>query len=92
MQHSSVHPRCCVVARSDCTSAAGGARAPTPPARCLSLPQVLTAGVIVWSVFTCLTPTAASLGLTLVPLMICRAAMGMGEGVAFPAISSLFSE
>ena len=59
---------------------------------CLSLLQVLTAGVIVWSVFTCLTPTAASLGLALVPLMVCRAAMGMGEGVAFPAISSLFSE
>lgn len=54
--------------------------------------QVLTAGVIVWSVFTCLTPTAASLGLALVPLMVCRAAMGMGEGVAFPAISSLFSD
>ena len=63
-----------------------------PPTACLSLLQVLTAGVIVWSVFTCLTPTAASLGLALVPLMVCRAAMGMGEGVAFPAISSLFSE
>ena len=64
----------------------------SPPTVCLLLLQVLTAGVIVWSVFTCLTPTAASLGLALVPLMVCRAAMGMGEGVAFPAISSLFSE
>jgi ACS family sodium-dependent inorganic phosphate cotransporter len=54
---------------------------------------VLGAGVVLWSLFTIFTPTAANLtvGMGLLPLMLTRAAMGMGEGVAFPSISNLFA-
>ena len=53
---------------------------------------VLGAGVVLWSLFTVFTPTAADLGLMLVPLLLSRGIMGAGEGVAFPAISNLFSK
>jgi ACS family sodium-dependent inorganic phosphate cotransporter len=47
---------------------------------------VLAAGVAIWSLTTCLTPPAAFIGL---PALIgMRIAMGLGEGVAFPAIHS----
>lgn len=52
---------------------------------------VLGGGVVLWSLFTVFTPTAADLGFMLIPLMISRGIMGAGEGVAFPAISNLFS-
>ena len=50
---------------------------------------VLGVGVILWSVFTLLTPPAAMGGLVL--LFLVRMAMGMGEGVSFPAVYSLFA-
>jgi ACS family sodium-dependent inorganic phosphate cotransporter len=50
---------------------------------------VLGAGVLVWSLFTMLTPPAAALGFTL--LIMTRIAMGMGEAVTFPSIYSLLS-
>eukprot|EP00887_Chlorella_sp_A99_P007577 scaffold28.g7577.t1 len=50
---------------------------------------VLAAGVGAWSLCTFLTPEAAYLGLP--ALVVMRVAMGLGEGVAFPAIHSLIS-
>eukprot|EP00742_Colponemidia_sp_Colp-10_P005209 GILJ01005564.1.p1 GENE.GILJ01005564.1~~GILJ01005564.1.p1 ORF type:complete len:468 (-),score=37.69 GILJ01005564.1:149-1486(-) len=50
---------------------------------------VLTVGVIIWSLCTLLTPPAATAGTA--PLIIVRVVMGMGEGVAFPAIHSLLA-
>lgn len=49
---------------------------------------ILGIGVLVWSVFTILTPPAAALGLTV--LIMARIAMGMGEAVTFPSIYSLY--
>jgi len=49
---------------------------------------VLGAGVLLWSLFTVLTPPAAHLGLLV--LIAARIAMGMGEAVAFPSIYSLY--
>jgi len=49
---------------------------------------VLTAGAVLWSVFTLATPSMAG---NLPALMATRAVMGMGEGVAMPAISNLFA-
>eukprot|EP00239_Pterosperma_sp_CCMP1384_P012157 CAMPEP_0197866514 /NCGR_PEP_ID=MMETSP1438-20131217/44255_1 /TAXON_ID=1461541 /ORGANISM="Pterosperma sp., Strain CCMP1384" /LENGTH=487 /DNA_ID=CAMNT_0043485085 /DNA_START=895 /DNA_END=2358 /DNA_ORIENTATION=- len=51
--------------------------------------NVLTAGVLTWSLFTFLTPTAAAFGTA--PLFAARLGLGLGEGVAFPAIHSLIS-
>lgn len=51
---------------------------------------VLGIGVLLWSLFTMLTPPAAALGFTL--LIITRIAMGMGEAVTFPSIYSTFSK
>ena len=51
---------------------------------------VLGMGVILWSLFTMLTPPAAALGFTV--LILTRIAMGMGEAVTFPAIYSTFSK
>lgn len=51
---------------------------------------VLGMGVILWSLFTILTPPAAALGFTV--LILTRIAMGMGEAVTFPAIYSTFSK
>jgi len=50
---------------------------------------VLGAGVLLWSLFTILTPPAAWLGLT--ALLLVRVAMGMGEAVTFPSIYSLYA-
>jgi len=50
---------------------------------------VLGAGVLWWSAATMLTPLAAHAGL--VPLLAARAMMGIGEGVAMPAMNSLLS-
>ncbi len=48
---------------------------------------MLAVGVTAWSLCTLLTPGAAALGLP--ALVAMRVAMGLGEGVAFPAIHSL---
>lgn len=50
---------------------------------------VLAGGVLLWSLFTILTPPAAYVGLGV--LLAARVAMGMGEGVTFPSIYSLYS-
>jgi len=50
---------------------------------------VLGAGVLLWFLFTILTPPAASIGLGL--LLLTRILMGMGEAVTFPSIYSLYS-
>lgn len=52
--------------------------------------HVLSAGVAVWSACTCITPLAASLGTG--TLLLSRVAMGLGEGIAFPAIHSLIAQ
>ncbi len=49
---------------------------------------VLGAGVLLWSLFTVITPPAAYLGLGV--LIATRIAMGMGEAVTFPSIYSLY--
>jgi ACS family sodium-dependent inorganic phosphate cotransporter len=49
---------------------------------------VLGIGVLLWSLFTVLTPPAAHLGFTI--LLAARIAMGMGEAVAFPSIYSIY--
>lgn len=51
---------------------------------------VLAIGVIWWSVFTILTPPAAALGIAV--LIMARVLMGMGEGVTFPSIYSLYGK
>ncbi|KAK1283744.1 hypothetical protein QJS10_CPB21g00416 [Acorus calamus] len=51
---------------------------------------VLGFGVIWWSVATILTPIAAKLGLPF--LLIMRAFMGIGEGVAMPAMNNILSK
>ena len=50
---------------------------------------VLGLGVVWWSLATMLTPLAASAGL--VPLLAVRAMMGVGEGVALPAMNAIAS-
>jgi ACS family sodium-dependent inorganic phosphate cotransporter len=49
--------------------------------------SVLTAGVALWSLFTVITPQAAAAGTA--PLLAARVLLGVGEGVAFPAIHSM---
>lgn len=49
---------------------------------------LLTFGVLWWSLFTILTPAAASFSFG--ALIAARIGMGLGEGVAFPAIYQLF--
>ncbi|GMH39538.1 hypothetical protein BSKO_07436 [Bryopsis sp. KO-2023] len=51
--------------------------------------QVLSGGIIIWSVCTFFTPQCAKAGFGV--LLANRVLMGMGEGVAFPAIHSLIS-
>ncbi|KAB2056353.1 hypothetical protein E1A91_A11G099100v1 [Gossypium mustelinum] len=51
---------------------------------------VLGFGVVWWSVATVLTPIAAKIGLPF--LLIMRAFMGIGEGVAMPAMNNLLSK
>jgi MFS family permease len=50
---------------------------------------VLAGGVVIWSLFTALTPPAAAGGFA--ALLVARIGMGVGEGVSFPSIYSLFS-
>jgi ACS family sodium-dependent inorganic phosphate cotransporter len=50
---------------------------------------VLGAGVLLWSLFTILTPPAAWMGMSV--LLLVRVAMGMGEAVTFPSIYSLYA-
>lgn len=50
---------------------------------------VLGAGVLLWSLFTILTPPAAYLGFGL--LILVRILMGTGEAVTFPSIYTLYS-
>lgn len=52
--------------------------------------MVLTTGVTLWSVFTCVTPAAASMGTA--PLLAARVLLGVGEGVAFPAVHSIIGD
>ncbi|KAI3449201.1 hypothetical protein Pfo_005866 [Paulownia fortunei] len=51
---------------------------------------VLGFGVVWWSVATVLTPIAARVGLPF--LLVMRAFMGIGEGVAMPAMNNLLSK
>ncbi|XP_042046358.1 ascorbate transporter, chloroplastic-like isoform X1 [Salvia splendens] len=51
---------------------------------------VLGFGVIWWSIATVLTPIAARVGLPC--LLVMRAFMGIGEGVAMPAMNNLLSK
>ncbi|XP_043716094.1 ascorbate transporter, chloroplastic-like isoform X2 [Telopea speciosissima] len=51
---------------------------------------VLGFGVVWWSIATILTPIAAKLGLPF--LLIMRAFMGIGEGVAMPAMNNILSK
>ncbi|XP_020219290.1 ascorbate transporter, chloroplastic [Cajanus cajan] len=51
---------------------------------------VLGFGVVWWSIATVLTPIAARLGLPC--LLIMRAFMGIGEGVAMPAMNNILSK
>lgn len=50
---------------------------------------VLGFGVLLWSLFTLVTPPAAALGITV--LIVARILMGMGEAVTFPAIYALYA-
>ena len=50
---------------------------------------VLGLGVILWTLFTLLTPIAASIGLSI--LILNRILMGMGEAVTFPSIYALLA-
>lgn len=50
---------------------------------------VLGIGVLIWSLFTILTPPAAFLGLS--ALLLARVGMGLGEAVTFPSIYSMVS-
>ena len=51
--------------------------------------NVLLFGVAAWSLATFFTPAAAAAGAA--PLLLARAALGAGEGVAFPAVHSLIA-
>ncbi|ERN09721.1 hypothetical protein AMTR_s00029p00225980 [Amborella trichopoda] len=51
---------------------------------------VLGFGVVWWSIATVLTPVAAKLGLPF--LLVMRAFMGIGEGVAMPAMNNILSK
>lgn len=50
---------------------------------------ILGGGVILWSLFTLITPPAAAFGIAV--LIVVRVLMGMGEAVTFPSIYSLYS-
>lgn len=49
---------------------------------------ILGLGVVVWSIFTILTPVAAATKSVYV-VLACRCLMGAGEGVTFPSIQHL---
>ena len=50
---------------------------------------VLGYGLILWSIFTILTPMASYAGFTF--LILARIGMGLGEGITFPAWHSLYA-
>src|SRR6056300_46424 len=50
---------------------------------------VLGVGVLLWSLFTMLTPPAATAGIAI--LIICRFFMGVFESVTWPAVYTLFA-
>ena len=50
---------------------------------------VLGTGLVVWSLFTLITPLAFFGGM--VALVIARVGMGLGEGITFPAWHSLYA-
>lgn len=50
---------------------------------------VLLVGMIIWSIFTIVTPFTASITPV---LFVARAGMGIGEGTAFPAVHNLISQ
>lgn len=52
--------------------------------------HVLAAGVVMWSVMTFITPIAASSNLAV--LLLARALLGVGEGVAMPAMNNIISK
>ncbi|KAJ4826216.1 Sodium-dependent phosphate transport protein 1, chloroplastic [Turnera subulata] len=52
--------------------------------------RVLGFGVVWWSIATVLTPVAAKVGLPF--LLVVRAFMGIGEGVAMPAMNNILSK
>uniref|UniRef100_A0A0D6QS61 Major facilitator superfamily (MFS) profile domain-containing protein n=1 Tax=Araucaria cunninghamii TaxID=56994 RepID=A0A0D6QS61_ARACU len=52
--------------------------------------MVLGFGVVWWSIATILTPIAAKVGLPF--LLLVRALMGIGEGVAMPAMNNMLSK
>lgn len=52
--------------------------------------QVLALGVVVWSAMTLLTPLAASTNIGV--LLLARALLGVGEGVAMPAMNNMISK
>ena len=51
--------------------------------------QVLGYGLIIWSIFTILTPLASYMSFAL--LILARIGMGLGEGITFPAWHSLYA-
>ncbi|KAF6262942.1 major facilitator superfamily domain-containing protein [Scenedesmus sp. NREL 46B-D3] len=51
---------------------------------------VLAGGLVLWSVATALTPFAAAWGT--MPLLAARTLLGMGQGVAFPAMHALLAK
>ncbi len=51
--------------------------------------RVLAVGVLVWSLFTILTPPAAAMGIGV--LIAARIGMGLGEAVTFPSIYSMYA-
>jgi len=67
-----------------CTQLVGGQLADA-----LGGKPVLAAGLGFWSLATFATPAAAHSGAA--PLLLARVALGLGEGVAFPAVHSLIS-
>jgi ACS family sodium-dependent inorganic phosphate cotransporter len=50
---------------------------------------VLAGGVLIWSLFTLLTPPAAFLGMA--ALIVARIGMGLGEAVNFPSVYTLYA-
>ena len=53
--------------------------------------SLLGAGVVMWSIFTVLTPASAATR-SMPALLGCRAAMGVSEGVAFPSYTALYAK
>ena len=61
-----------------------------PSSTCPPLPHSRPSCQVWWSLATVLTPIAARVSLPV--LLLARAAMGIGEGVAMPAMNNLLSK